>query len=125
MKYKPSQYAEGLYEILKEKRPEEHKEVLKKFYTVLQKNGDSGMIDIILTRYEKLYLQKEGLRKVTVQSASPLSSELKKEIEQNIGSKILYTETVKPELLAGLTILLDDSVFIDASGRTRIDNLFK
>ena len=118
-------YAEALFEALDGKTGASRQHVLEEFITMIHKNHQSHSLNQILVHYEKVFLKKNGLRKVDVESASPLSSKLRKEIENAVGGDILLTETTKPELLAGMTILLDDSQYIDASAKTKINNLFR
>ena len=123
MRHTPYQYAEALYEALLNKNHEERQALLKRTVTVMSKNGDMKLLDRMLEAYEKVFLTKQGLRKVDVESVSPLSDSLRQEIEKLLGSKVLLTEKINGELIAGLTLFVDNSIFIDASARTRINNL--
>ncbi len=125
MTHPPRHYAEALFEALQGKTAEGRRRVLKEFMAVLHKNRQSRILNQVLVQYEKVFLKKNNVRKVDVESASPLSDTVRREIEAAAGSAVLLTETVKPELIAGLTLLVDDALYIDASGRTRINNLFR
>ncbi len=124
MKHSPRQYAEALYLALDGKAPARRAEILKNFMKVLDKNHDSNLAKRILIDFEKVTLAKEGVKKVDIESASPLTESVRKDIETKLGGKVLMTEKVNPELIAGLTILVNDSRFIDASARTQINNIF-
>ena len=124
MKHTPAHYAEALFEALKDKSEQDQVLVLKRFKHLIRKNGDLKLLNGILTRYEKIFLKKNGLKKVEVASASLLAEKTKKEIEKVFNAKVLLTEKVDEKLLAGLTILVDDTIFIDASGLSRINKLF-
>jgi len=140
MKYLPGHYAKALYEALegqdKEdrggiagKRGRADEAMLKRFVGIVRKNGDGKSLNTILARYEKIYLEKKGLKKIEIESASPISAAIKAEIEKAGGDaatsgKIILSEKVNPELLAGLKLLVNDTLLIDATGRTRIKKLF-
>ncbi len=124
MKYSPSHYAEALYGALSGKSPEERNKVARSFVGVIQKNRDSNLVSRILERYEKIYLKKEGLRKVDIESVDPISGKVKGEIEDALGSKIVFTEKINPKLIAGISLLIDDSTYVDASARAVINRIY-
>ncbi len=76
MKHRPEQYAEALYEALKDKKVEEQKDFIMNFVRILKKNKDSGKIPLILNHFEKKYVEANGLTKVHIESVQPLSKEL-------------------------------------------------
>jgi F0F1-type ATP synthase delta subunit len=118
------QYAESLFGALEHKAPEARREILKNLLRVLDKNHDSSLLKRILIDFEKVTLHKEGMRKVEVESVSPLSEQVKKDIQATLGSDVVITEKINEELVAGMTILVDDSLFIDASARAQINSIF-
>ncbi|MDD4989333.1 MAG: F0F1 ATP synthase subunit delta [Candidatus Pacebacteria bacterium] len=123
MKYKPKQYAEALYGVLDEKSGDE-KKLIKQFVLTLKKNRDSAKLPLILKHFEKIFTEKNGLIKVEVESAQELSPKVRKEIESAVGGKALFEEKINPKLLAGVRILLNDSIFIDSSALRHITNVF-
>jgi F0F1-type ATP synthase delta subunit len=125
MTYTSRQYAEALYDVLLGKSIKTRSNILMRFQQILHKNHQTKLLNNILVQYEKVFLARENLRKVDVESASPLSAEVKKKIESRFDSKLLLTESVNENLIAGLTITIDDSLFIDASAKTFIHNLFR
>ena len=125
MTHSSTHYAEALYEALHGKVGKARTAILDQFLTTLFKNHQLHQLHKILAHYEKVFLKKNSLRKVDVESASPLSAAVRKEIQRSIGGEILLTETVNPGLIAGMTILVDDSTYIDASARTHINNLLR
>ncbi len=124
MKYRPEQYAEALYGTLEGKSPAEQKELIQRFSLILRKNKDSAKIPLILTHFEKKYTEANGLTKIHLESAHPITPLVKAEVEKVLGNKAFIKESVNPNLLAGIRILLDDSVFIDSSALHHINNLF-
>ncbi|MES2437226.1 MAG: F0F1 ATP synthase subunit delta [Patescibacteria group bacterium] len=124
MKYSSRQYAHALYYALKDKPMSEHADLISNFMHSVRVRKDTKLLPAILTSFEKLYLKDEKLKKVTVESASPISVEIRKDIENALGTGIRLKEKVMPELLAGIKLYIDDEILIDASAKTRINNLF-
>jgi len=125
MRYSSSQYAAALLAAAKNKSKEKRRHIIRNFIAILRKNRDIQRFTMILREVERQYLRKAGLKKVEVKSAAPLLPEIKKEIFNLAGEKIILRELLKPELLAGITLLIDNELFIDASGRHRIKRLFQ
>jgi len=125
MKYSPRQYAEVLLSALEGKLEKERKEILKRFVSVLAKNRDLSRLGAILCELEREFFKKSGMKKIWVESVSPLSVGLRKEIEAAVGGKTYLHEKINPSLLAGIRILINDELLIDASARRQIEKLFK
>ena len=74
----------------------------------------------ILRMYIELADDELGIQKAIVQSAKPLSEadmqEIKTALEKNTGKTIVLQNTVKPELIAGIKVIV---------GNTVTDNTFK
>mgnify|MGYP003394656396 FL=1 len=64
------------------------------------------------------------MRKVRIESAAPVSAQLKKEISEILGKKIVLEEKTRPDLLAGIKILVDDELLIDATGKRQLERIF-
>lgn len=124
MKYSSKQYASVLLSILEGKSEKDRKKILRKFIAVLAKNRDLTRLGAILRETEREYLQRSDLRKVVVESVSPVNSALRKEIERAVGGKTWWQEKINPELLAGIRILINDETLIDASGKRQVEKMF-
>lgn len=124
MRYSSSQYAQALYEALEGKTGTAYSDAIKNFLTIIQKNRGTSKLPAIISHYEKIYLARQGLTKIEVTSASSLSNEIKEELEMIFHKKIVLSEKVDTRLIAGCTFLMNNTVFIDASAKTRINNLF-
>ena len=98
--------------------------LIRRFMVALRKNRDTRRLGAILRKVEKKLLADQGLQKVSVTSASPLAPAVKKEIAATLEKKPLWEETVDPSMLAGIRILIDDELLIDASARRRLDRIF-
>lgn len=124
MKYQETVYAKALLQALRGKSESEKKEVAKNFLNVLKKNSDLNRLNSILDKVEIQYLKDEKIRKLSVESASPLSKDSREEIKSSLGGKVLLEERVRPELLAGARIILDGEILIDATAFGRLAKIF-
>lgn len=125
MRYSVKQYAAAFTSALGGKSVSEQKELSRRFLLVLQRHGLWSRRMPIIKEVERQYFKERGTRKVAVAAAAPLTAETRQEIERIIGKNIFWQETVEPELLAGMKILIDEEVLIDATGKTRLEKLFK
>jgi len=125
MKYATGQYAVALSAALTNAPAAERPALIRRFLVMLRKNKDSRRLDAIIAKVEKQSLADQGLQKVSVASASPLTPELKKEIAATLDKKPLWEETVDPALLGGIRILIDDELLIDASARRQVERMFR
>ena len=124
MRYSIPQYAEALVEALEDKSGRERSEATRRFLFILRKNKDWAKLGRIVKEAEKQSLRKQGIKKVEVESAVPLSPTVKKEIEKILGKKIVLEEKVRPEVLAGIKILVDGEILIDASAERQLQRMF-
>ncbi len=125
MKYATGQYAAALSAALADAPDAERSAMIRRFLAMLRKNKDTRRLGAIMRKIEKQSLADQGLHKVSVASASPLTPELKKDIAAALEKKPLWEETVDPAMLGGIRILIDDELFIDASARRRLDRMFR
>ncbi len=84
---------------------------------VIRKKREKHIHNIAL-KFEDLYLEYKNIRKALVISAVPLTETLRKEIKQMLEEEtkgqIVMEEKVKPEIIGGLIIQLDDLLFNDS-----------
>ena len=125
MKYRPLQYAEALYDICEGKGEAEQKKIIKKFVEILVRHQAVHKAREIYTAYEKLNLRKQGLRGVRLETVTPATEKLKQEVKAILGKDIYIEEVMNPNLLGGVTILIDNEILIDASVKRQIEDLFK
>ncbi len=123
IKFSNLQYAKALLAALGDKSHSEQREAIKRFLILLRKNRDMPRLALILKETDRQELHERGMRRVQIESAAKLSGELKREIEKILGKNILLEEKVKSELLAGMTLLVNDETLIDASGRRQLGKL--
>lgn len=124
MKYRVTQYAQALHAALKNEPASKQKEIMRRFVVLLGRHRMSAKSGLIVSAYEKIVLRESGMRKVKIESAAPITEHLKKEISGILGKKILIEEKMNPELLAGIKILVDNELLIDASAKRQLEKLF-
>lgn len=124
MKYSSRIYATALAEALDGKPKEEQKQIANRFLQIVYKNRDKQKLGRILEETEKIILIKTDTAKVRLESVEPVSAKLKHEIKEVINKNVLFSEKIKPELLAGIKILINDELLIDASAQSRLNKIF-
>ena len=126
MRYTAAQYATALYSLLKGKSPREQKFILARFPALLRVHGAWGRREKILAAVEAQELKETGRQKIEISSATPISRVMKSELVRALGAekKAMVREKIKPDLLAGVQILINDEVLIDASAAHLVAKLF-
>jgi F0F1-type ATP synthase delta subunit len=124
MRYTPRHYAEALYLAIKETSPAGKTKILKQFLSVVQKHNDWRKIHAILHSFEKVYLEKEGLRTVMIEYVDVMPKGLKEAIARQLGSKLIFEERRDSELYAGVRIFVNNEILIDASARRILQAMF-
>ena len=125
MKYRVAQYAQALHVVLKGKAVLEQKQIMRRFAAMLTRHRMIGKSDLIIAAYEKLVQEENGVRKIRIEAASPVTEKLKKEISEILGKKIYLEEQTNINILAGIKILVDGELLIDASGKRQIEKIFQ
>lgn len=81
-------------------------------------------MELIIKEAEKITRRKRGIYKIELTSPTKISIKLKKEIEKIIGEKIIFAEKIDTEVSAGLKILIEDEILIDATAKSQIAKIF-
>lgn len=124
MKYTARQVAHAYCASLEKKTEKEREALAKRFPRVLARLGMSTHARLILREIEKLKLKEKGYSLVEIEAPDSIPAGLSGEIEVALGKKIHISEKINPDVIAGLRILIDDELFVDASARTQIERLF-
>ncbi|MDP2676768.1 MAG: F0F1 ATP synthase subunit delta [bacterium] len=125
MKYTTRQYAHALYGALRDAKDSERQAIMRRFYAYIVRNRDQQYVGRILEEVGKIHSNTEGLHTVSVESVSPLSSAVKKQIEHVFGGNVILHESIHPKLFAGIKFIIDGDTVIDASGAGQLRKLFK
>lgn len=124
MRYSPRQYAAALLKVLNERKILDKKEVVRGLLSTIVKRGDQKFLGLVLREVEKQYLRNKKIKKIELESASAVSRGVKKDIRDALGGEILFQEKINPRILAGVRIIVDGELLIDASAKTQLDKIF-
>ncbi len=124
MKYSSQHYARALVEVLDAIPARERTGAIRRFVGILARRGALASLGRILNECEKLLWRRSGRRKVEIQSTTPLDASVRRAIRRSLGKDIVAVETVRPEILGGMRIIIDDEILIDASAKQSVDMLF-
>lgn len=127
MKYKAKKYAEALADIATTKPAGEGglsaEQIARNFLKLLEKDGQMHKAKEILALAENLFIKKTGRRKVVLETARKMKPKQKELIESIAQKGDIIEEKIKPELLAGIKIIINDEQ-LDLSMQRKINNLF-
>lgn len=125
MKFTAKQYAEALFESLREVRPKDQDRVLDNFVKVLAEYGDLKAYDEISKEYQKLEEHAQSIKQVEVTTANPAHSKaLLAELNRIVGDKIELKEKIDQSIIGGIVVRVDDTL-IDASIKNNLNQLRK
>ena len=123
MKYTNKQYAAALLAVVQNAAEKKRLEALERFLKILTRNHDYRHLPAILRQLERLHLTERGIQKVEIYAADPVPTDLKREIEKILAKKIIFIEKKNPDLIAGIKILINDELLIDASAKRQIQKM--
>lgn len=124
MKYPARIYAKALAEIITDPRVVDDALVVKNFLALVERNGDSPHLRKILEEAARFARGKGGIRKVILETARPLDNAHRKALGSFMKAGDVVEETLNPELVAGVRIIVDDERQFDGSLKGRMDKLF-
>ena len=126
MKLKPKQYANFLLRLLEDKPVSEVKSLISFFVMYLQANQALHLKEQIVDEFTRAYNKTNNITTVSVQSAVPLSNDVKHNLHISLAKllakKVELLDEVKASLLGGLVIIWEDNV-IDNSLQAKITSL--
>ncbi len=123
MRYSTSIYAEAFLRAF-ESRTGKEADISGRFIALVQKNGDSANLPKIVREIEALLVKKSGGRTVLVESARPLQENQKREIESRFGKHDTVEFKARPDLVAGVRVIIDGEEMLDVTLKRRLDKLF-
>lgn len=119
MKYSPKQYAQALYESLKEAK--DTALVFRNFYNLLVRNNDLKLLNKIIEKIEEIDKEERGVVEVKISSVKKLDAEIIEKLRGLI-KKAEIKEEVDPSLIGGLKVQIGD-LLIDGSIRAKLNKL--
>jgi len=124
MKNDPKLYAKALAAVAAGPLdPEKEERLVRNFLRLIQERGAIKQLPKIIAAAEKALRQKEGVRKVTIESARPLGN-ARATFGQILKQSDIVEEKINREIVAGVKITLDDSRQFDGSLAHKLNRLF-
>lgn len=129
MKIKAKQYAQSLFELVKDSDEKEAKKVIQKMAEVLVKNNQGSQVEKIISYFNSLWDKEKGVLEAEIISANKLDksvvSLLNDYIVKLLGNKdVVLKERIDASIKGGFIIRVDDKIF-DSSLDTRVKELKK
>ena len=121
MKYSSKIYATALLEALEEKSLAG---AIKKFLSIMRRNGDFSKLPNIVRDFKKLYNKKHGIKEVKVEIAREDKSIIN-QVKDILKLKHEPEVEIKKEILGGVVITINDEVIVDGSISRRINSIFE
>lgn len=108
---------------LSETNPKEYDKVIDNLIQILKKNGDLGKYEEVIQAYEKLDLEKNNIKEVTVTTtdSAKLNTPLIEKLNELIGQDIKLKHKVDESLIGGIMVQVDD-LLIDGSVKRKLNN---
>ena len=127
MKYPAHIYAKALIEAMADVEREGKQAedaAARSFARLVEKNGDGMHLRKILEEAARMARGKEGIQKVVLESARPLTAKQKKELTRFTEPEDVVQERIDPSLVAGVRIFVDDERELDGSLKGHLDRMF-
>ena len=112
MNYNPKYYAQAFC------RTKGGEKEIKNLLSLVRKNRDSRKLKEIL-----FFVEKISGRKITIESARPLTEKSRKLIRSVVEESGTIREKVEPSLIAGIRVNINDEIQLDGSFLNKIKNI--
>ena len=116
-------YAKALAEVLSKKGIDE-KKIVNNFVKLLVGAGYENKSKEVLDLAEDYLLQKQGKRKIVLETARKMTAGQKKMAQSIAQTGDIVKEKINPELIAGIKIIINNSRQFDASMQSKLQNIF-
>ncbi len=127
MQSTPRAYAKALYEATEDVSKQEAGVIVDRFLTELKAANALSQSAAIITEFERLSDEVEGVIRATITSAQPLSKKVLAEaadfvLKRTKGNSVVWNEVIDDTILGGAVISYGDFI-IDMSLASRISGL--
>lgn len=127
MKINPKQYAEALYESVREKSKKEIEQILDNFVKVLIVNSDTFKAESIMNEFNKVWNNKEGIVEAKILTAKKLDKKtlslLNSYLMEILKVKKVNIQASEDEKLLGGVIIKYNDKILDGSIKTKLNTL--
>lgn len=127
-KFTARQYASGLFEALSESKDKDHSTIVSNFFKILSSNRDRRKLPEIMRSLSRILSEKGLGIEIHLTTTKAFTKEhhhsLEKSITEKLATEVKLKTDVKPEILGGAIIRINDKVY-DGSLQTSIYKLSK
>jgi F0F1-type ATP synthase delta subunit len=124
MKYKNSDYAKALAEILSNDKKIDGKKLFNGLVKLLERQGKLKKAKDIINLARFSLAKKQGKKLVVLESARKLSASQRESLSKFIEKGDIVEEKINRELIAGIKIIIDNEKQLDQTIIKKINNLF-
>ena len=125
MHYKPQLYARAFAESVHARMNVKEKSALvKNFVEAVKRHGDGDNLKKIIAEAERMIREKQGIRKVTIETARPQKFDAHKLFGKFLEKSDVVEMKVKPNLVAGVRITVNDEQELDMTLKSKLQKLF-
>lgn len=124
MKYTAATYAKAFTAALSDEKAPSEASLAKNFMSLLKWTRDIKFRDKIMEVLEEAIVRAKGGRYVTIETPLPLSPYQAKQIRTIFTSKDLVKDSINPDLIAGIRIIINREIELDASMKRKLSKLF-
>ena len=127
MKMQPQQYARAYLSAVASVPPAKRHQVARNLWRAVWRRGHGKWSKHIIVAVQQLIRERSGIVLAEVATPQPLTetqkSNLSRQLAKAVGQPIELVCAVKPHLLAGVVVTIDDRRY-DASLKGRLDALY-
>lgn len=124
MKYSSELYAKAFMEVVSKASKEKQGKMVSRFLNIVRKNGDYPLIKKIFNQIQEALIRAKGGRMVILESARQISPELMEKLKNRFSVRDRVEQVIRPDLAAGLRVLVDGEKEIDFTLKRKLRKLF-
>lgn len=127
MKISAQQYAQALFELVKEEKPEKITATVKRFARFLTETNDTFKFDRIIKEFSRLWDKEFSVVTAEIKSAHKLNAETEAILEKYIktvseAKSLIITKKIDDTILGGVIMKYGDKIF-DAGLKSRLEKI--
>ena len=123
MKYKSEYYAKALLSLIEE-HPEKEDVLVESFIKIVKGAGDGAHFGKIINVFERLFFKRKEQEHILIVSAHVLGDKLLEKIKNIFSKETIFEYEIRPDLVAGVRIIINGERMIDVSLRRKLALLF-
>jgi len=127
MKPTAQKYAQALYEAVKQSKPDQAKQVIRNFVSLLAANNDIAKAEKIISLFDRIWKKEQGVAEVQVESARKLDKTTLDAVRVYLrdltgADEVEIKENVDKSILGGVVFRHEDKIW-DGSLRSNLIEL--